>query len=77
MFSVALVCLTFFPSVLSQNVKFYGGAQDSKRNKWLNFGGDIDQHADSPVGNPAITQQIISWIMSGFWWIFQDSSAII
>ena len=37
-------------------MKFYGGVQDGKRNKWLNFGGDMDHYADCPIGNPAITQ---------------------
>ena len=54
-------------------MKFSGGVQSDKRNKWLDFGGDPDHRADCPIGNPAITQQI----MSGFWWNFQDSSAII
>ena len=54
-------------------MEFYGGLQGGKKNKWSNFGGYPDHHADSPVGNSAITQQI----MSGFWWKFQDSSAMI
>ena len=29
---------------------------------WLNFGGAHDHHADYPIRNPAITEQI----MSGF-----------
>ena len=28
------------------------------RNKLLNFGGHPDRHADSPIRNPAFTQQI-------------------
>ena len=44
--------------------------------KWLDkwFGSNLDHHhADCLIGSPAITQQI----MSGFWWHFQDSSAMI
>ena len=43
-------------------IKFYGRVRGSKRNKWLNFGGDPDHHVNCPIGNPSITQQI----MSGF-----------
>ena len=53
-------------------MKLYGGVQGGKRNKWLDFGSDPDLHADCPVGNPAITQQI----MNGFLWNFQDSSTM-
>ena len=42
--------------------KFYGGVRGDKRNKQLNFGGDLDHHVDCPIRNPAITQQI----MNGF-----------
>ena len=38
-----------------------------------NFWCRLDHHADCPIGNLAITQQI----MSGFWWNFQDNSAMI
>ena len=34
---------------------FYGGVLDGKRNKLLNYGGDLDHHADSLIGNPAVT----------------------
>ena len=51
-------------------MKFYGGVRGGKKNKWLYFGSNLDHHADCPMGNPTITQQI----MSGFWWNFQDSS---
>ena len=40
--------------------------------QWLGFSSDPDHHADYPIRNPAITQQ-----MSGFWWKFQGSSAMI
>ena len=43
-----------------------------KRNKWLDFGSDHDHYADCRLGNPAITQQI----MSQFWWHVQGSPAI-
>ena len=53
-------------------VKFYGGIQGGKRNKWINFGGDLDHCTDCPIGKQAISQQIIS----KFWCNFQDSSAM-
>ena len=65
-----------FVSNMTQKVvvmKSYGGVQGGKRNKWLNIGGDGDHHADCPIGNLAITQQI----MSVFWLNFQGSSAMI
>ena len=46
--------------------------EGGQRSKWLDFGNDSDYHADCPIWNPAITQQIIS----RFWWNFQDSSAM-
>ena len=51
----------------------YGGVQDCKRNKWLSFGLDLDHHADCPIGNEVISQQI----MSRFWSEFQESSTMI
>ena len=54
-------------------MKIYGGVWGGKRNKWLDFGSNMDYHADFPIGNPGISQQI----MSGFWWHSQDSSAMI
>ena len=39
---------------------FYEGVWGGKGNQWLDFGSDTDHHADCPIGNPAITQQIIS-----------------
>ena len=41
-------------------MKVYGGVQGDKRNKWINFGGDPDHHADCPTRNLAITQQIMT-----------------
>ena len=83
MFSVAFVCLSFCLLAkllnISQKVlnglrwNFMAGSGGGKRNKWLNFGDDSDHHADCPIRNPTITQQI----MSRFWWNFQDSSAVI
>ena len=79
-FSVALVCLFF--SVWYQYysksyeeiaMKFYKGVRIAKRNKWLDFGSSLDHHANCPIGNPAITQQI----MNRFWWNAQASSAMI
>ena len=74
------VCLSFFLSVRNIIQKswtnwgeIYGGVSGGERNKWLDFGSDSDHHADCPIGNLAITQQI----MSGFWWNYQDSSAMI
>ena len=49
------------------------GVQGGKRNKWLNFDGVPDPHADCPIVNSPITQQV----MSKFLWNFQDSSAMI
>ena len=40
--------------------KFYGGVQGGNRNKRLYIDGDPDHHADCPIGNLAITQQIMS-----------------
>ena len=54
-------------------MELFGGVWGGKGNIWLNFGGDPDHHADYPIKNPAITQQI----MGGLWWNFQDSSAMI
>ena len=54
-------------------MKFYTGGWGCKRNKWLDFGSDLNHHADCPIGNPSVTQQI----MSEFWLNFQDSSAMI
>ena len=54
-------------------MKFYAGVWGGKRNKWLNFCGNPDHHADCPIGNQAITQQI--W--ADFDQNFQDSSAMI
>ena len=53
-------------------MKFYGGVRIGKRSKWLDFGSDLDHYADGPIRNPATTQQVIS----GFWWNFQESSAM-
>ena len=47
-------------------MKFSGGVWGCKRNKWLDFGSDFDHDADCPIGNQAITQQL----MSGFDEIF-------
>ena len=52
---------------------FYGGVQGGKKKKWLDFGSGQDHHADCPIGNLALTQQI----MSGFLWYFLDSSTMI
>ena len=41
-------------------MKFYGGVHGGKRNKSLDFGNDLDHHADNLIGNLAITQQIMS-----------------
>ena len=49
------------------------GAPGGKRNKWLDVGSNLDHHAVCQIRNLAVTQQI----MSGFWWNFQNSSAMI
>ena len=54
-------------------MKLYGGAWGGKSNKRIDFGSDPDHHADCPIKNAAIIQQI----MSGFWWNFQYTSAMI
>ena len=66
-FSAALVCLFvcyehYLKSYEQIAMKFYGGVWGGKGNKWLNFGGDADHHADCPIGNLAIAQEI----MNGF-----------
>ena len=67
MFSVVVVDLFVFPFVSYQHyakfyewiaMKFYGGARDGKKNRWLNFCGDLDHHADYPTRNLAIIQQM-------------------
>ena len=35
-------------------MKFYGVVQGGKGNKWLNYGGDLDHHADCPIRSLAI-----------------------
>ena len=54
-------------------MKFYGGVQDGKRNKWSNFDGNPYHYADCIIRNQIIIQQI----MSRFRWNFQDSFAMI
>ena len=54
-------------------MKFYEGVWGGETNKWLDLGSNLYHHADFPVRNPVIVQQI----MSRFWWKFQDSSAMI
>ena len=54
-------------------MKFFERVQGDKRNKCWDFGCDPDHHADRPIINRAITQQILS----GFWWNLQDSSVMI
>ena len=41
-------------------MEFYIGVLGGKRNKWLDFRRDLDHHADCPIRNPAITQEIMS-----------------
>ena len=41
-------------------MKFYGGVKGGKRNQRLHSGSDPDNHAVCPIGNPDITQQIMS-----------------
>ena len=40
---------------------------------WFDFGSDRNHHAACPIGNLAISEQI----MSGFWWHFHYSPALI
>ena len=47
----------------SKNVlkmSFHGGVRGCQGNKQLHFGGDPNHHVDCPVGNLAITQQIMN-----------------
>ena len=39
-------------------MKFYGGIWGGKRNERLDSVGDLDDHADCPIGNLAITQKL-------------------
>ena len=71
MFSVALVCvfvclLVIYYSTSYERIvmKFYGGVRHGKRTMRLDFGSDLNHHADCPISNPAITQHIIRF--SGF-----------
>ena len=41
-------------------VKFYGEVRGGKRNKWPDFGSNLDHHADRLIENLAITQQIMN-----------------
>ena len=41
-------------------MKFYGGVQGGDRNKRLDFGRNLDHHADYSIENLAITQHIVS-----------------
>ena len=41
-------------------IKSYEGVGGGNRNKLLNFSGDLDHHFDCPIGNPAVTQQIMN-----------------
>ena len=54
-------------------MKFYGGVRDGKRNKWLKFGGELDQHADCPITNPAIAQKAVNRLL----WHFMKGSGMI
>ena len=56
-------------------MNFDGGSDVVKGTTWLHFGGNPDHHADCPIRNLAIAQQIA--ITSGICWNFQDSSAMI
>ena len=39
---------------------FSGRVWDGIRNKWLNFGGELDHHVDCPTRNLAIAQHIMN-----------------
>ena len=78
MFLVVFVCLAvcwqhYSKSYDQIRMKFYGGAWGGKKNELLNFGGDPDHRTDSPNGNSAIIQQIMSRSRRNF----QDSSTMI
>ena len=47
-------------------MKFYGGVRGVKRNKWLDFGSDLDHHADFPIG-----QRLLNKLWAGFHEIFR------
>ena len=49
-------------------MKFYGGVPNGKINEWLKFDGDPEHHADSPIGNPVITQQCNLWSKGPKFW---------
>ena len=65
MFSIALVCLLVCQQRYSKSyeriaMKSYGGVQSGERNKVLDFDSGLDHHADCPIENLAITQQIMN-----------------
>ena len=53
-------------------MKIYGVFLTDKRNKWLNFGGYLDHHADYFIGIPAITMQIMSRFCEFLRIVFSD-----
>ena len=67
-FLVVLVCLTFSLILLKMLrtgcIEILQRGSGSKRNKWLDFGSNCSHHADCPIRNPVITEQIsrgVSW----------------
>ena len=68
-FLVVLVCLTFSLILLKMLrtgcIEILQRGSGGKRNKWLDFGSNCSHHADCPIRDPVITEQIsrgVSWI---------------
>ena len=62
------VCLFVFKQHCSKIIDklqwlFMEGAGVVRNNKWVNFGGNPDHHADCPIRNLAITQQMDQILM--------------
>ena len=57
--SICLVA-TLLKKLWTDCEEIWWTVRGSKKNKWLNLGGDLDHHSECPIENPAITQQIVS-----------------
>ena len=52
-------------------MKFSGNVLNGMRNKWLDFGSDLDHFLEHP---DVFVYNIAQKLMDGFWWNFQDMS---
>ena len=59
-------------------MKFYGGVRGGKNNKWLNFDGDPDQHADCVVPNRKYSHYLTNyeWILMKFYGGVQERNVV-